>query len=61
MILKKKLKTFLLALVLCLTAGNLFAIEEYVSKVYKEIDIIFVKQADRLPQPRAGLLRLHTA
>ena len=47
MILKKKLKTFLLALVLCFTAANLFAVEEYVSKVYKEIDIIFVKQADK--------------
>lgn len=47
MILKKKLKTFLLTLILLLTASNLYAVEEYVSKVYKEIDIIFVKQADK--------------
>jgi hypothetical protein len=47
MILTKRLKTFFLTLVLILTAGNLFAVEEYVSKVYKEIDIIFVKQADK--------------
>ena len=47
MILTKRLKTFFLTLVLLLTAGNLFAVEEYVSKVYKEIDIIFVKQADK--------------
>ena len=47
MILKRRLKSFLLTLVLFLAAGNLFAVEEYVSKVYKEIDIIFVKQADK--------------
>ena len=47
MVLKRKLKTFLLAVLLCLLAGNLFAVEEYVSKVYKEIDIIFVKQSDK--------------
>ncbi len=44
---RRKLKTFLLALILCFTASGLFAVEEYVSKVYKEIDIIFVKQADK--------------
>ena len=47
MILKRRLKSFLLTLVLFLAAGNLFAVEEYVSKDYKEIDIIFVKQADK--------------
>ena len=47
MIFTKKLKTFFLAVLLCFTAGSLFAVEEYVSKVYKEIDIIFVKQADK--------------
>ena len=47
MIFKGRLKTFLLAIILCLAAGNLFAIEEYVSKVYKEIDVIFIKQADK--------------
>ena len=47
MISKRRFKTFLLAGILCLLAGNLFAVEEYVSKVYKEIDVIFVKQADK--------------
>ncbi len=47
MILKKRLKTFFLALIFSLSAVNLFALEEYVSKVYKEIDVIFVKQADK--------------
>ena len=47
MILKKRFKTFILALIFSLAAGNLFAIEEYVSKVYKEIDVIFIKQADK--------------
>ena len=50
----RKLKTVLLAVLFCLGAGNLFAVEEYVSKVYKEIDIIFVKQAD---QELANILR----
>ena len=44
---KRKLKTIFLAVLFCLGAGNLFAVEEYVSKVYKEIDVIFVKQADK--------------
>ena len=44
---KRKLKTIILAVLFCLGAGNLFAVEEYVSKVYKEIDIIFVKQSDK--------------
>ena len=47
MILKKRLKTFFLALIFSLSTVNLFALEEYVSKVYKEIDVIFVKQADK--------------
>ena len=47
MVLKRKLKTLILALILSLAAVNLFAVEEYVSKVYKEIDIIFVKQSDK--------------
>ena len=47
MIFKRRVKTFFIALILCLTAGNLFAVEEYVSKVYKEIDVIFIKQADK--------------
>ena len=47
MMFKNKLKTFLITLLLCFMGGKLFAIEEYVSRVYKEIDIIFVKQADK--------------
>ena len=47
MICYKKLKSFLLAVLFCLCSGSLFAVEEYVSKVYKEIDIIFVKQSDK--------------
>ena len=47
MIFKGRLKTFLLAIILCLATGNLFAVEEYVSKVYKEIDVIFINQADK--------------
>ena len=43
----KRLRTFLVSALLFLCAGSLFAVEEYVSKVYKEIDIIFVKQADK--------------
>ena len=47
MILKKRFKFFLLALIFSLAAGNLFALEEYVSKVYKQIDVIFIEQADK--------------
>lgn len=47
MALKKRIKTLLLSLILLLAAGNLFAIEEYVSKVYKQIDVIFIEQADK--------------
>lgn len=47
MTLKKRIKTLLLSLILLLAAGNLFAIEEYVSKVYKQIDVIFIEQADK--------------
>lgn len=47
MILKKRFKTLLLSLILLLAASNVFAIEEYVSKVYKQIDVIFIEQADK--------------
>ena len=47
MILKKRFKTLLLTLILLLAASNVFAIEEYVSKVYKQIDVIFIEQADK--------------
>ena len=43
----KRLKCLFLAVLFCLSSGSLFAIEDYVSKVYKEIDIIFVNQADK--------------
>ena len=47
MTLKKRIKTLLLSLILLLAASNVFAIEEYVSKVYKQIDVIFIEQADK--------------
>ena len=47
MMFKKRLKTFLLALLFFATAASAFAVEEYVSKVYKEIDVIFIKKADK--------------
>ena len=47
MILNKRFKTFILSLILLLAAANLFAIEEYVSKVYKQIDVIFIERADK--------------
>ena len=47
MVFWKKLRTVFLAALLCLCSGSLFAVEEYVSKVYKEIDVIFIKQADK--------------
>ena len=47
MIFGRRLKTFLVSMLFLLTAGSLFAVEEYVSNVYKEIDIIFVKQSDK--------------
>ena len=47
MVFCKRLRTLLVALLLFLCSGSLFAVEEYVSKVYKEIDIIFINQADK--------------
>ena len=47
MLVKKRLKTVLLALLFCLTSTSMFAVEEYVSKVYKEIDVIFINRADK--------------
>ena len=47
MVYKKRVKTFLLGLLFFLLAGTAFSVEEYVSKVYKEIDVIFVKKADK--------------
>lgn len=46
MLVKKRLKTVLLALLFCLASTSLFAVEEYVSKVYKEIDVIFINRSD---------------
>ena len=47
MIFNKRLKTFLLSLFFVFCASSLFSVEEYVSKVYKEIDIIFINQSDK--------------
>ncbi len=47
MIFGRKLKAFFIAILLSLCTGSLFAVEEYVSKVYKEIDIIFINKADK--------------
>ncbi|MCR4900300.1 MAG: hypothetical protein K5907_05740 [Treponema sp.] len=47
MVYKKRVKTFLLGLLFFLLAGTAFSVEEYVSKVYKEIDVIFVKKAEK--------------
>lgn len=41
-----RLKKFIAAVLLCFTASSLFAVEEYVSKIYKDIDIIFVEKSD---------------
>lgn len=41
-----RLKKFLAAILLILTTSSLFAVEEYVSKIYKDIDIIFVEKSD---------------
>lgn len=46
MIEKKGLRTILLTLLFSLFTTSLFSIEEYVSAVYKEIDVIFVEQSD---------------
>ncbi|MBP5603405.1 MAG: hypothetical protein J6X78_11835 [Treponema sp.] len=46
MIFGKRLKSFLLVMIFCLCSSSLFAIEDYVSKVYKEIDVIFENQSD---------------
>ena len=43
----KRLKSIILAVLFCLCSTSLFAVEEYVSKVYREIDIIFINQADK--------------
>ena len=47
MIFSKRVKSFLLSILFVLCAGSLFAVEEYVSKVYKEIDVIFIRKADK--------------
>ena len=47
MMFKKRLKTFILSVFFFAAAASAFAVEEYVSKVYKEIDVIFIKKADK--------------
>ena len=43
----KRLKTLLLSILFIFCAGSLFGVEEYVSKIYKEIDVIFIRQSDK--------------
>ena len=42
----KKIKKILITIFLIMMTTSLFAVEEYVSKIYKEIDIIFVEKDD---------------
>lgn len=41
-----KLKKMLATVVLFLSAASMFAVEEYVSKLYKDIDVIFIEKSD---------------
>jgi hypothetical protein len=47
MIVKKKLKAFLMTVLLFISSSSLFAVEEYVSRIYKEIDVVFIQKADK--------------
>ena len=42
----KNIKKILAAGILLFTAGSLFAVDEYVSKLYKDIDVVFVEKSD---------------
>ena len=42
----RKLKNLILAVLLCAAAFPVFALEEYVSLVYKEIDVAFANRSD---------------
>lgn len=42
-----RLKGYLAAILLFFSASSLFAVEEYVSKIYKDIDIIFIEKSDQ--------------
>lgn len=42
----KKLKLLILSLVFILTANSLFAVEEYVSQIYKQLDQIFIEKSE---------------
>lgn len=42
----RKLKNLILAVLLCAAAFPVFALEEYVSMVYKEIDVAFANRSD---------------
>jgi len=44
----KKIKTALCSLVILCSFSSLFAVEEYVSKAYKEIDQIFIEKSEDL-------------
>lgn len=43
-----RLKAFLCSLVLFAATSSVFAVEEYVSKVYKEIDQVFIEKSEEL-------------
>jgi len=47
-VLGKKLKIFLCALVFFSTVSSVFAVEEYVSQAYKEIDQVFVDKTEEI-------------
>lgn len=42
----KKIKTLIFSIMLCLMSSSLFAVEEYVSAIYKQIDRIFAAKSD---------------
>lgn len=42
----KKLKLLILSLVFILTANSIFAVEEYVSQIYKQLDQIFIEKSE---------------
>ena len=42
----KKIKILLLSILLMFTASSLFAVEEYVSEIYKELDLVFAEKSE---------------
>ena len=43
----KKMKKILTVLLMLFISSSVFAIEEYVSEIYKEIDAVFVKKSEK--------------